>query len=295
MIIRQELLDELLKQYNNPEDLLGRGGIIDELKKRLLERVMDAEMDHHLGYKKHDPVGNNTGNSRNGRSKKRLKSSDEEFEISIPRDRNSEFEPKIIPKNSRRFDGFDDKIISMYARGMTVREIQSHLEDIYQIEVSPDLISTVTSAVIDDAKAWQSRPLDRFYPIVFLDALRIKIRNDHHVINKAVYLAIAINMEGRKEVLGIWFAENEGAKFWLSVLTEIQNRGVEDILIASVDGLKGFPEAIESVFPKTEVQLCIVHMVRHSLKFIPYGDRKNVASDLKKSIRQQHFLQQKNI
>jgi putative transposase len=171
----------------------------------------------------------------------------------------------------------------MYARGMTVREIQSHLEDIYQIEVSPDLISAVTSAVIDDAKVCQSRALDRFYPIVFLGALRIKIRNDHHVIDKAVYLAIAINIEGCKEVLGIWFAENEGAKFWISVLTEIQNRGVEDILIACVDGLKGFPEAIKSIFPKSEVQLCIIHMVRHSLKFVPYGDRKNVASELKKS------------
>jgi putative transposase len=282
MAIRQEILNELLKEYKNPADLLGKGGIIEELQKRLLETAMEAEMDHHLGYKKNDPIGNNSGNSRNGRTTKRVKSKDKEFEIIVPRDRNSEFEPQIIPKHSRRFDGFDDKIISMYARGMTVREIKSHLEEIYHVDVSPDLISTVTSAVIDDAIEWQNRPLDNFYPIVFLDALRIKIRQDHKVINKAVYLAIAINMDGCKEVLGIWFAENEGAKFWLSVLTEIQNRGVEDILIASVDGLKGFPEAIESVFPQTEIQLCIVHMVRHSLKYVPYIDRKQVAADLKK-------------
>lgn len=282
MAIRQELLDELLKEYKNPEDLLGKGGIIDELQKRLLETVMDAEMDHHLGYSKNDPKGNNTGNSRNGKTKKKVKSKEKEIEIAIPRDRNAEFEPQIIPKHSRRFDGFDDKIISLYSRGMTVREIKSHLEEIYQVDVSPDLISTVTSAVIEDAKEWQTRPLDSFYPIVFLDALRVKIRGSQGVSNKAVYLAIAINMDGCKEVLGIWFAENEGAKFWLNVLTEIQNRGVDDILIASVDGLKGFPEAIESVFPQTEVQLCIVHMVRHSLKFVPYMDRKAVAKDLKK-------------
>lgn len=282
MAIRQEILDELLKEYKNPDDLFGSGGIVEELQKRLLETVMEAEMEHHLGYKKNDPAGNNSGNSRNGKTQKRVKSRDKEFEISIPRDRNSEFEPKIIPKNSKRFDGFDDKIISMYARGMTVREIKSHLEEIYKVEVSPDLISTVTSAVLDDAYRWQNRALDSFYPIVFLDALRVKIRHDHKVINKAVYLAIAINMEGCKEVLGIWFAENEGAKFWLSVLTEIQNRGVKDILIASVDGLKGFPEAIESVYPDTEIQLCIVHMVRHSLKYVSYMDRKAVASDLKK-------------
>jgi len=282
MAIRQELLNELLSEYKSPQDLLGRGGILEELQKRLLETAMEAEMDNHLGYEKHDKKGQNTGNSRNGHSSKSVKSKDKKIDLSIPRDRNGEFEPKIIPKHSRRFDGFDDQIISMYARGMTVREIQSHLEEIYQVDVSHDLISTVTEAVIDDAREWQNRPLDSFYPIIFLDALRIKIRHDHKVINKAVYLAIAINMDGCKEVLGIWFAENEGAKFWLSVLTEIQNRGVEDILIASVDGLKGFPDAIESVFPQTEVQLCIVHMVRHSLKYVPYKDRKKVAADLKK-------------
>ena len=282
MTIKQEILDELLKDYKNPADLLGKGGIIEQLQKRLLETVLEGEMTHHLGYDKNDPEGNNTGNSRNGKTRKRVKSKDKEMDVIIPRDRNSQFNPTILPKNSRRFDGFDDKIISLYARGMTTREIQGHLEEIYQVDVSPDLISNVTDAVLEDAKAWRNRPLDSFYPFVFLDALRVKIRQDRKVINKAVYLAIAINTEGTKEVLGMWLAENEGAKFWLSVLTEIKSRGVNDMLVASVDGLKGFPDAIESVFPDTDIQLCIVHMVRNSLKFVPYTDKKELAKDLKK-------------
>ena len=281
MTIKQEILDELLKGYTNPEDLMGKGGIFDELQKRLLETVMKAEMGNHLGYEKNSITGNNTGNSRNGKSKRTVKTKSTELELEVPRDRNSSFESTILPKHQRRFDGFNEQIISLYSRGMTTREIQEHLKEIYQIEVSPTLISDVTSAVIEDAKTWQSRPLERFYPFVFLDALRVKIRDSHSVKNKSIYLAIAINDEGNKEVLGLWIAENEGASFRLSVLTDINNRGVEDILVASVDGLKGFPEAIESVFPKTEIQLCIVHMVRHSLKFVRHTEKKEVAKDLK--------------
>jgi len=281
MAINEEILRELLKDYKTPEDLLGKTGIFHELKKSLLEKAMEGEMTHHLGYEKNDPAGNNSGNSRNGKSKKTIKSKDSEITIEVPRDRNSTFEPQIIPKGKRRFDGFDEKIISMYARGMSTRDIQSHLEDIYGIEVSPELISTVTSEVMSEVIAWQNRPLDNVYPIVYLDALHLKIRDAGTIQNKAVYLAIGINMEGLKEVLGIWIAKTEGAKFWLQVVTELKNRGLNDILIACVDGLKGFPEAIESVYKETSIQLCIVHMVRNSLKFVPFKDRKELALDLK--------------
>lgn len=282
MAIKQEILDELLKEYKNPEDLLGKNGILHQLKKSLIEKAMDGEITHHLGYEKHSPDGNNTGNSRNGKFSKIVKDKDGEIEIKVPRDRKGSYSPKIVKKGQRRFDGFDDKIISMYARGMTVRDIQYHLEDIYSVEVSPELISQVTNEIIDEVRRWQNRPLDQLYPIVFLDALRVKIRDQGTISNKAVYIAIGLNMEGLKEVLGLWIAQTEGAKFWLQVVTEIKNRGVKDILIASVDGLKGFPEAIESVFPDTSVQICIVHMVRNSLKYVPYKDRKPLASDLKK-------------
>jgi putative transposase len=285
MAIRDELLDELLKEYKDPEDLFGKNGIFKELKKRLIEKAMDAEITHHLGYEKHSTSGKNTGNSRNGKSPKTIKSDSGEIPIVVPRDRNGSFEPRIVKKNQTRFDGFDEKIISMYARGMTTRDIQAHLEELYGVEVSPALISDVTDSVINEVKEWQIRPLDEVYAIVYLDATIIKVRSEGRVIKKSAYLAIGINLEGLKDVLGIWLEETEGAKFWLKVMTEIKNRGVQDIFIACVDGLKGFPDAIEAVFPKTEVQLCIVHMVRNSLRFVSWKDRKKVAGDLKSVYR----------
>jgi len=277
----EKLLDELMQNYQSPEDLLGEGGLLKQLTKALVERAMEAELTHHLGYEKHAPIGNNSGNSRNGSSKKTIKSNHGNFPIEVPRDRNSTFEPLIIPKGQTRFDGFDDKIISMYSRGMTTRDIQMHLQEIYNVEVSPTLISTVTNEVMNEVKAWQNRPLEAIYPIVYLDAIRVKCRADGQIRNQVVYLAIGINMDGIKEVLGMWIAQTEGAKFWLNVITEIRNRGVHDIFIACVDGLKGFPDAIETVFPETQVQLCIVHMVRNNLKYVPYKEKKNVASDLR--------------
>jgi putative transposase len=282
MTIDNELIDNLLKDYKKPEDIIGDNGLLKQLTKAILERAMQAEMSEHLGYEKHDPAGKNTGNSRNGTSSKTLTGEFGRMPIDVPRDRNSSFDPKIIPKGQTRFTGFDEKIISMYARGMTTREIQSHLEEMYQVEVSPSLISAVTDAVIDEVKAWQNRQLEQMYPIVYLDALQVKMRDAAHVQNKAVYLAIGVNMSGIKEVLGMWIAQTEGAKFWLQIVTELRNRGVQDILIACVDGLKGLPEAIETVFPQTQVQLCIVHLVRHSLNYVGWKQRKEVAAGLKK-------------
>jgi len=282
MAISEKLLDELLKDYNGPEDLLGKEGIMQQLKKRLIERAMSAEMTDHLGYEKHSTEGYNSGNSRNGNSSKKIISDDATLNIAVPRDRNGDFEPQIIPKNKRRFDGFDDKIISMYSFGMTTRDIQYHLKEIYNVEVSPSLISEVTNAVIDDVRTWQSRPLDPIYPILFLDCIVVKCREDKQIRNKSVFLALGVNMEGQKELLGMWIAKNEGAKFWLHVVTELKNRGLEDVFIACVDGLKGFPEAINGVYPQAKVQLCIVHMVRNSLKYVPYKDKKVVSADLKK-------------
>lgn len=279
--IDPRIIDELIKTYEKPEDLLGEGGILKHLQKAMLERILEGELTTELGYNKHDPKGNNIGNSRNGYSEKTLKGTNGELPIKVPRDRNGDFSPQIIPKNQTRFDGFDEKIISLYARGMTTRDIQAQLQELYGVEVSATLISNVTNEVINEVKAWQSRPLDKIYPIVYLDALVIKIREDKRVINKAFYLVVGINIEGQKELLGIWISQNEGAKFWLSVLTELKNRGVEDILIACVDGLTGFPEAIETVYPKTQVQLCIVHMVRNSLRYVGWKTRKAVAADLK--------------
>src|ERR1700761_8931539 len=242
---------------------------------------MQADLTTHLGYEKHSADGHNTGNSRNGTSGKRLKGDFGTLEIAVPRDREASFEPQLLPKGQTRWHGFDDKILSMYARGMTTREIQGHLEEIYQVEVSPTLISNVTEAVMEEVRAWQSRPLEAVYAIVYLDALVVKMRVDGRVENRAVYVSIGVNLDGQKEVLGLWTSANEGAKFWLQVLTELRNRGVQDIFIACVDGLKGFPQAIETVFPKTTVQLCIVHMVRASLNFVSWKERKTVASDLK--------------
>ena len=285
MGINEKLLDELMKDYKNPEDLLGETGLLKQLTKALLEKALKGEMTHHLGYPKWSPAGRNTGNSRNGKHDKTIKGDFGEMEIEVPRDRNSEFEPTIIGKHQTRFDGFDDKIISMYARGMSTRDIQGHLKEIYQIEVSPDFISTVTDSVMDAVNEWQNRPLDEIYPIVYLDALHVKVKDQGQIINKAIYFVLGVNMEGKKEVLGFWIEKTEGSKFWLQVITELKNRGVKDIFIACVDGLKGFPEAIRTAYPKTEIQLCIVHMVRNSLKFVSYKDRKKIAGDLKEIYR----------
>ena len=281
MAINIDLIDELLKDYKQPDDVLGENGLLKQLTKALLERAMQAELTHHLGYSKHDPKGNKSGNCRNGKSPKTLKGDFGTLPIAVPRDRNATFEPQIVPKNQTRFEGFDDKILSLYARGLTTRQIKQHLEEIYQVEVSPSLISTVTDAVIEEVRAWQSRPLEGLYPVVYFDCLRVKIRDGGQILNKAVYLAIGLTSEGQKEALGLWIAQTEGAKFWMSVMTELRNRGVSDILIACVDGLKGFPEAIEAVFPKVQVQQCIVHQVRASLSYVGYKERKAVAADLK--------------
>src|SRR3984893_14501346 len=281
MAINKELIDQLLVDYKKPEDIIGENGLLKELTKAILERALAAEMTDHLGYEKHDPVGHHRGNTRNGKSPKTLKGDFGELELETPRDRQATFEPKIVAKGQTRWTGFDDKIISLYARGMTTREIQGHLEEMYKSEVSPTLISNVTDAVIEEVKQWQSRPLDELYPIVYLDALRVKVRDEGHVQNKAIYVVLGVNLEGQKEVLGLWVAQNEGAKFWLQVLTELKNRGVKDIFIACVDGLKGFPEAIAAVYPRTEAQLCIVHLVRNSLNYVSWKQRKAVAADLR--------------
>ena len=281
MEIKDELLDELIKGYQKPEDLIGENGLLKQLTKRLVERALKGELTHHLGYERNEDAAAKGSNRRNGSSRKTLKGDFGDLEISVPRDREGTFEPMMVAKNQTRWTGFDDKILSMYARGMSTREIQGHLQEIYKVEVSPALISQVTEDVMEEVKAWQSRPLDPLYPIVYLDALYVKMRHEGRVENRAVHVAIGVSMEGRKEVLGLWTNANEGAKFWLSILTELRGRGVKDILIACVDGLKGFPQAIESVFPQAQVQLCIVHLVRASLNYVNWKDRKQVVADLK--------------
>ena len=276
--VSDELIDQWLKEGRKPEDV---NDLLKQITKAVLERAMQAEMAEHLGYEKHDPAGDNSGNSRNGLSRKTLKGDFGELELETPRDRNSEFEPRMVKKHQTRWTGFDDKILSMYARGMSTRDIQAHLEEMYQVEVSPSLISEVTDGVMEEARAWQNRPLESFYGVVFLDALFVKMRHEGRVENRAVYVAIGINLEGRKEVLGLWTSASEGAKFWLNVLTELRNRGVRDVYLFSVDGLKGFPQAIESIYPQAQVQLCIVHMVRASLNYVTWQDRKKAVADLK--------------
>ena len=277
----KDVIDSLLTGYKKPEDLIGEHGLLKQLTKALVERALQAEMAEHLGHGKNESVTNTSRNTRNGTSSKTLKGEFGELPIEIPRDRHGSFEPQLIPKHQTRWNGFDDKILSLYARGMTVREIQSHLEEMYGTEVSPSLISSVTDAVIEEVKAWQSRPLDTLYPIVYMDCIHVKVRDSGAVRTKAVYLALGINLAGEKELLGIWIAQTEGAKFWLQVVTELKNRGIQDIFIACVDGLKGFPEAIETVYPKTAVQLCIVHMVRYSLNYVSWKLRAEVAAGLK--------------
>ena len=273
-------LDELLIGKST-EEIVGPNGLLKQLTKALVERAMNAELSHHLGYEKHAAEGRGSGNNRNGKSRKKVQGEFGSVEIEVPRDRNGTYDPKIVPKHERRFAGFDQKILSMYARGMTTRDIQGHLEEAYGVEVSPTLISEVTDAVLEEVRSWQSRPLEPIYPIVYLDALMVKMRHEGRVENRAVFVGIGVTLEGNKEVLGLWTNATEGSKFWLQILTEIRTRGVQDILIACVDGLKGFPEAIQSVYPKTEVQLCIVHMVRNSLNYVNWKERKAVAADLK--------------
>ena len=277
---KEELLSVV--EGKSKEELLGKGGILKTFVKNLVEAALESEMKQHLGYEKNTTKPkNNRDNARNGYSNKNIVGEFGKALVTVPRDRNSDFEPQIIEKHQTRFDGFDDKIIAMYARGMSTRDIQAHLEEIYGTKVSATLVSNVTNDVIDEVKAWQSRPLDEVYPIVYLDAITVKVNENKKVLKKAVNIALGVNKDGMKEILGLWICENEGAKFWLQVLTELKNRGVKDILIACVDGLTGFPEAIEAVYPKTQIQLCIVHMVRNSLRYVPWKDKKKVAASLR--------------
>jgi putative transposase len=279
--IPSELIDQLLAGYRGPEDVTGPDGLLKQLTRRVVERAMQAEMDLHLGYEHGSEPPAEQPSRRNGSSTKTLITDQGSVEIMVPRDREGSFEPQIVPKHQRRFAGFDDKIISMYARGMTTREISAHLQEIYGVEVSRDTISRATDAIIDDVKEWQSRPLDKLYLVVWLDAIVIKIRDQGTVRNKHAYLAIGCRPDGMKETLGIWLETSEGAKFWLRVISELKNRGVEDILVCCVDGLTGFSDAIETVYPDTTVQTCIVHMIRNSLRFTSYKDRKQLVKDLR--------------
>lgn len=272
-------LEALVGSIKTPEEL---EDLTRLLRQKTFEAMLEGEMAVHLGYPKHDKAGHHSGNSRNGYSSKTLKGELGELPIAIPRDRNGDFEPLIIPKGQTRLPMFNDKIIALYSKGMSTRDIAATLLELYGVEVSPALISRVTEQVLELVQQWQSRPLDAVYPIVYLDCIVVKIRQDKRVINKAIYLALGINLEGQKELLGLWLSENEGAKFWLTVLTELQQRGLKDIFIAAVDGLSGFPEAINTVYPQTKIQLCLVHMVRNSLKFVSWKERKAVAADLKK-------------
>jgi putative transposase len=278
---QEALLDELLKDYTTPQDILGEHGLLKQLTKRLVERALDAELTAHLGYAPHVRHGSPKGNARNGTGPKTVQTVNGPLDLVVPRDRHSSFEPQLGSKRQRRLEGVDDKVLALYARGLSTREIQGPREDLYGTEVSPTLISTITDAVLDEVRTWQSRPLAPVYPILYFDALFVKSRQEGLVQTKAVYLALGVTLEGEKELLGLWLSESEGAKFWLAVFNELKNRGVQDCFIACVDGLTGLPEAIEAVFPKTQVQLCIVHKVRNSLRYVPWKERKAVAGDLR--------------
>lgn len=281
-----DLLDQLLENYEKPDDMFGHDGLLESLKARLVERALAGELTHHLGYDKNAERPAGVENYRNGSSSKTVKTKSGPMKIEIPRDRDGTFEPLLVPTGVRRFEGFDDMVISLYARGMTTRDISSQLKEVYAVDASADLISTITGEIMEEVEAWQNRPLDEVYPIVFFDALVASVRDEsRRVVKKAVYIALGITTEGKKEVLGMWIGGAEGAKFWLKILTELNNRGMKDMFIACVDGLTGFPEAIEAVYPKTSVQLCIVHMVRNSLRHVGYKERKEVADDLKKIYR----------
>jgi putative transposase len=280
-LLPDELLDELLAGARTEEEITGSGGLLSQLTKRLVERALEVELTDHLGYEPHQEPPGGAGNTRNWSTPKTLITEQGEVRIDTPRDRKGTFEPQIVRKRQRRFEGFDDKILALYSRGLSTRDIEAHLAEIYGVNVGRDLISRVTDAVMDDARAWQTRPLDDVYPVVFLDALVLKIRDGGSVQRKACYLALAITMDGEREVLGMWFQDTEGAKFWMQVLSELKTRGVRDILICCVDGLKGFPEAIEAVYPATTVQTCIVHLIRQSLRYVPRRQYDQVVKDLR--------------
>jgi putative transposase len=279
--LSDELIDELLAGARTEEEIVGPGGLLAEFTRRLVERALSAELTEHLGYEPHREPPGGTDNARNGTSPKTLVTEHGRVPIKAPRDRNGSFEPLIVRKGQRRFEGFDEKILALYARGLSVRDIQAHLHEIYGVQVGRDLISRITDAILDDVRAWQQRPLEDVYPVVFLDCLVLKIREAGSVQRRACYLALGVTVDGDRDVLGLWFQETEGAKFWLQVLTELRQRGVADILICCVDGLKGFPEAIEAIFPATVVQTCVVHLIRHSLRYVPRREREQVARDLK--------------
>lgn len=279
---QKSLLDELFKDFRgNAKELLGEHGLLKRITQRALESALEGELTDHLGYSPHESAGRNSGNSRNGKSRKTLQSTAGELAIEVPRDRNGSFEPQLVRKRQRRLEGLDDKIIALYARGLSTREIGAELTELYGAEISPTLISNVTDSVLEEVQAWQARPLEAVYPILYFDCLFVKSRQEGRLRNKAIYLALGINLHGEKELLGLWMAETEGAKFWLSVFNELKTRGVDDCFIACVDGLKGLPEAIETVYPRTQVQLCIVHQVRNSLKYVTWKDRKAVAASLR--------------
>jgi putative transposase len=281
MTIRPELIDELLKDCSDPREVLAEGGLIKQLTKAIIERCLEAELDAHLGDPKPGRREEGSANARNGRSRKTLKGTQGEIEIAVPRDRQASFEPQLIQKHQTRLEGFEDKILTLSARGMSTRDIQAQVQDLYGVEVSPTFISNITEAVMEEVRQWQNRPLDAVYPIVYVDCLVLKGRENQRVLNKALYLVLGVTMEGHKELLGMWMAQSEGAKFWLAVFTELQNWGLKDIFIACMDGLTGLPEAVEALYPQTRVQLCMVHMVRNSLKYVSYKHRKEVAADLK--------------
>ena len=279
--IPDEVLDQLLAGARTEQEIAGPGGLLAQLTKRLIERALEVELTDHLGYEPHCEPPGGSGNTRNGTTPKTVATEHGKVGIDAPRDRDGSFEPKIVKKRQRRFQGFDEKILALYSRGLSTRDIQAHLHEIYAVQVSPELISKVTDAVVDDVRAWAQRPLEDVYPVIFLDAMVLKIREGGSVQRRACYLALGVTVEGERDVLGLWFQETEGAKFWMQVLSELKQRGVRDILICCVDGLKGFPEAIEAIFPKTTVQTCIVHLLRHSLKYVPRREREQVARDLK--------------
>jgi putative transposase len=279
--ISNEVIDELLAGASTEEEIAGPGGLLAELTKRLVERAMEVELTDHVGYEPHQEPPGGTGNTRNGTSPKTLVTEHGRVAIDAPRDRDGSFSPQIVKKRQRRFQGFDDKILALYSRGLSVRDIRAHLQEIYGVEVSIDLISRVTDGVMDDVREWAKRPLEDIYPIVFLDCMVIKVRDGGSVQRRALYLALGVTLDGDRDVLGMWFQETEGAKFWMQVLSDLKQRGVRDILIACVDGLTGFPEAIEAIFPKTTVQTCVVHLIRSSLKYVPRREREQVARDLK--------------
>ena len=281
MAFSKEILDELLKDYHGPDDFYGPDGIVKQLSKALIERVMQAELTEQIGYEKNEAGEKGTENRRNGKSSKTLRTDQGPMEIEVPRDRDGEYDPQIVAKHQREWRGFDDKILSMYALGLSTKAIQENIKDIYNVDISPELVSRVTDEVKGLVEEWRGRPLEAFYPVIFFDALRVNIRDEGQVSKKSVYLALAIRMDGQKEVLGLWIERNEGSKFWMGILNELKNRGVADMLIAAVDGLTGFPDAVTAVFPETEVQLCMVHMVRNSVKYVSYKDRKAVTGDLK--------------